>query len=422
MDSTTAVILILIMLTFSGLFSATETAFSSANKIRLKNLASQGDKRAARALELANSFDKVITAILIGNNVVNIASSSIGTVLFTKIFPENGVLISTAIMTLLVLTFGEILPKSIAKQNAERLSLVMATPLSGLLTLLSPLVFVFSKLASFVGNLFKTGSDEPSVTEDELKHIIEEIEEEGVLESQESDLVRSALEFDEIKLDKILIPRVHVVAIDKNTPIDEIREVFLSEMYSRLPVYDKTIDNIIGIITEKDFFRMLIEHKSDISELVQEVIYFSEFKPINEAMREMQREKTHLAVVVDQHGGTKGIVTLEDIIEELVGEIYDESDEVEEPMKKIGDDMYEIDAELAVEDMLERLDIAENSVECASTTVGGWVIDLFGYIPKKNETVSSGAFNFTVCDSSEHKINKLRLAINTAGDDDAVDG
>ncbi len=419
MDSATAAILILVMLLFSGLFSATETAFSSANKIRLKNLASQGDKRAKKALELANSFDKVITAILIGNNVVNIASSSVGTVLFTKIFPKNGVLISTAVMTVLVLIFGEILPKSIAKQNAERFSLFMAAPLSILLKVLSPLVFVFSKLACAVSNLFKNGSDEPSVTEDELKHIIEEIEEEGVLESQESDLVRSALEFDEIRLDKILIPRVHVVAVDEKASVDEIKEVFLSEMYSRIPVFDKTIDNIIGIITEKDFFRMLIEKKNDISDIIQEVIYFSEFKPINEAMREMQKAKTHLAVVVDQHGGTKGIVTLEDIIEELVGEIYDENDEIEEPMKKIDDNTYEIDAELAIEDMLEKLDVAENSVECASTTVGGWVTDLFGYIPKKDETIASGAFSFLVCDSSEHKINKIRLTIDISSDQDS---
>lgn len=416
MDSATAAILIFVMLVFSGLFSATETAFSSVNKIRLKNLSSQGDKRAEKALSLANSFDKVITAILIVNNVVNIASSSIGTVLFTQLFPKNGVLISTAVMTLLVLTFGEIMPKNLAKQHSESLCLVLAAPLQLLVTILTPLVFLFSKLASLVSKRFKTGESEPSVTEDELKHIIEEIEEEGVLEEQESDLVRSALEFDEIKLDKILIPRVHVVAIDVNASNDEIKEVFLSEMYSRIPVYDKTIDNIIGIITEKDFFRMLIEKKDDISEIVQEVIYFSEFKLINEAMREMQRAKTHLAVVVDQHGGTKGIVTLEDIIEELVGDIYDESDEIEEPMKLISEGVYEIDAEFSIDDMLERLEAPENSVECSSTSVGGWVTDLFGYIPKSGEEIESGAFFFTVLDSNEHKINKIRMKFTTKND------
>ncbi len=409
MDSTTAAILIFVMLLFSGIFSATETAFSSVNKIRLKNLAAQGDKRAEKALKLANSFDKVITAILIVNNVVNIASSSVGTVLFTQLFPKNGVLISTVIMTLLVLTFGEIVPKSLAKQHADGFCLILAAPLQMVVVMLTPVVFLFTKLSTFVNKLFSNGKNKPSVTEDELKHIIEEIEEEGVLEEQESNLVRSALEFDEIKLDRILIPRVHVTAVDVNTPTDEIRELFLSEMYSRMPVYDKTIDNIIGIITEKDFFRMLIEKKDNISEIVQEVIYFSEFKPINEAMREMQRAKTHLAVVVDQHGGTKGIVTLEDIIEELVGDIYDESDEVEEPMKRVADNIYEIDAEISIDDMLERLGMPEDSVECSSTSVGGWVTDLFGYIPKSNEEIESGAFFFTVLDSSEHKINKIRM-------------
>ncbi len=418
MDSTTAAILIFVMLLFSGIFSATETAFSSVNKIRLKNLAAQGDKRAEKALKLANSFDKVITAILIVNNVVNIASSSVGTVLFTQLFPKNGVLISTVIMTLLVLTFGEIVPKSLAKQHADGFCLILAAPLHMVVVMLTPVVFLFTKLSTFVNKLFSNGKNKPSVTEDELKHIIEEIEEEGVLEEQESNLVRSALEFDEIKLDRILIPRVHVTAVDVNTSVDEIREVFLSEMYSRIPVYDKTIDNIIGIITEKDFFRMLIEKKDNISEIVQEVIYFSEFKPINEAMREMQRAKTHLAVVVDQHGGTKGIVTLEDIIEELVGDIYDESDEVEEPMKLVADNVYEIDAEISIDDMLEKLGLPENSVECSSTSVGGWVTDLFGYIPKSGEEIENGAFFFTVLDSNEHKINKIRMKFELSTNED----
>ena len=248
------IILIAAMMLFSALFSGTETAYSSVNKIRLKNYEAQGNKKAKRALRLANRFDEVLTAVLIGNNIVNIAASSVSTLLFISIFGSNGAAISTVVITLLVLTFCEVLPKSYAKKNAEKIALSMASPLTFLVSLFKPLVFLLNKLSS----IFDKGEEVPSVTEDELKYMIDEIEEQGVIEEQESELVKSALEFDEITVNEILIPRVRVVGVEVNSTLAEIKEIFTSEMYSRLPVYEKSLDDILGIITSKAFFKMIV--------------------------------------------------------------------------------------------------------------------------------------------------------------------
>lgn len=404
------IILIIIAMIFSALFSSCETAFSSVNKIRLKNYAAQGDKRAEKALKIANSFEDALTTVLVGNNIVNITMASVSTVLFTTLFGSGAVGISTGVTTVLVLIFGEILPKSYAKENAERLSLFFAGPLSFLIILFKPIIFIFNKLAS----ILKNGKVEPSVTEDELKYIIEEIEEQGVLEEQEGDLVRSALDFDEITVNEILIPRVKVIGVEKNASIDEIKSLFIDEMYSRLPVYDKSLDNIIGMITNKRFFKMLAQGGNDITEIIQDVAHFSDLKLISEALRDMQRSKTHLAVVLDQYGGTKGIVTLEDIIEELVGEIYDENDEVIPSIVKISENEYEVSGDLSISDMLDQLGLDEDMIESTYTSVGGWVTELLEHIPEQNETAEYGAFKITVLQVKEQSVEKIRLIIDTS--------
>lgn len=408
----TKVIIIIVLLILSALFSGSETAFSSVNKIRLKNYAAQGNKRAEKALKIANAFDDALTAILIGNNIVNILSTSISTVLFTSILGSGGVGAATVVMTILVLIFGEITPKSYAKSHAESVALFMAEPLWLLIKLMTPFVYFFKILQ----NLLKPKNEQPTVTEDELKYMIEEIEEQGVLEEQESDLVRSALEFDEITVDEILIPRVNVVAVEKNESFEKIKELFLDEMYSRLPVYDKSVDNIIGVINNKSFFRLDAEGKENISEIIQDVIHLSDLKLISEALKEMQKNKMHMAVVLDQYGGTKGIVTMEDIIEELVGEIYDENDEVVDNFIKIGENEYEISGELSVNDMLENLGLPEGEIESASNTVGGWVMELLSHVAAEGETAESGAFKLTVLSAGENKIKKIRLVISTESD------
>lgn len=409
------IILVVVMMVFSALFSSTETAFSSVNKLRLKNYASQGNKKAARALKLANKFDDVLTAVLIGNNIVNIATSSVSTLIFINLIGKNGAAVSTVVVTVLVLVFCEVLPKSYAKRNAEKLALLFAGPLSVLVMIFKPFVVMLNGLSS----LLSKGSEEaPSVTEDELKYMIDEIEEQGVIEEQESELVKSALEFDEITVNEILIPRVKIVGVEIGMSLDEIQELFITEMYSRLPVYEKSLDDIVGIITNKAFFKMLIEGGTDIRNIIQDVTHITDTKLISETMRDMQRSKVHLAVVTDQYGGTKGIVTLEDIIEELVGDIYDEDDEIVSLIRMIEPDKYEVDGDMSINRLLEKLDLDDDLIQTDYTTVGGWVTDVMEHIPEAGEAAETGIFRITATAVNELTVEKIILEIKKPLDEE----
>ena len=377
--------------------------------------AAQGDKKARRALALAEAFDRALTAILIGNNLVNILSASLGTIFFTQMFGEGGVGISTMAMTVLVLIFGEILPKSYAKAHAEQMARFFAGPLTALIFLLTPLIALFNLLSRLV----QSKKGEPTVTEDELKVIVEQIEEEGVLEEQESDLVRSALEFDETTVNEVLVPRVKITAVPQNAEIAEVKRVFLEERYSRLPVYDGTLDDITGFITEKDFFALLEEGGTSLAPIIQKMIRLPEFAHISEAMKQMQRAKMHMALVIDQYGGTKGIVTLEDIIEELVGEIYDEADEIEPMLTKERENCYIVSGEYSVSDLLDALELPGDKVEAESTSVGGWVTELAGHIAEVGETVSGDWFRITVLQMDEQRVQRVRLHILTPPQDES---
>jgi CBS domain containing-hemolysin-like protein len=405
--------LIILMLIFSACFSASETAFSTVSRVRLKTLAEAGSKRARRASAIAENYEKTITTILIGNNIVNILSASIGTVIFTGIFGENGVGISTAVMTVLVLIFGEVLPKTYAKTFAERTSLTFAGFLSVMIWIFTPLSFLFGLIQKGVVKMAGK-STSPSITEDELKIIVGEIEDEGVLEEQESRLVRSALEFDDITAEKILIPRTKVAAVSRFDDVEKIRKIFIEERYSRLPVYEETIDNIIGVLHEKDFFGLIADGVEfhNIEKLIQKTLYVTEMTHISEVLSLMQKTKIHMAVVKDQYGGTGGIVTLEDILEELVGEIYDESDEVIPSVVKVSDNVYDVMADLNFEDFLEQLGLPVNLIESDVYTIGGWAMELFGKIPEKGEVVTSGVFTVTVLESNNQAISKVRIKID----------
>ncbi len=410
------IVLIVVLIGLSAFFSSCETAFSSVSKVRLKNYASQGNKNAKKALNIVENFDKALTTILIGNNIVNIASSSIATVLFTKTFGAGGVGIATMVMTVVVLIFGEITPKTFAKENSEKLSLAFAPYITLLIKVLTPIVWLFTQLKNLMGK-FYSNTEQPSVTEDELKYIIEEIEEQGVLEEQESDLVRSALDFDDITVNEILTPRVKVVSVDINTPVEEVKNIFLTEMYSRLPVYEKNIDNIIGIITEKEFFHMENEGKSNISEIVQDVLHVSELKLISEVLKEMQLKKSHMAVVMDQYGGTKGIITIEDILEQLVGEIYDENDEVVSTITPLPDGSYEVSGEVTINELLKHLDLPDDYISTNATTVNGWVSEVFGYIPTNDETITKDNYTIKVLSTTKHHVKSIQLRFAPTTDD-----
>ncbi len=406
-----AIILLIIM---SAFFSATETAFSSVNKIRLKHEASNGNKKAARALKIAENFDKTLTTILVGNNIVNILSTSLGTVICTELFGAKGVGIATAAMTVLILIFGEIMPKSLAKENAEKFALAFGGLLNVFIVVLTPVTFIFRGLKNLVSKIFKSGSDAPSVTEDELKYIIDEIEEEGVLEEQESDLVRSALEFDDKNVSEVLIPRVRITAVEKNDSLEHIRELFFTEQYSRMPVYEKNIDNIIGFIHERDFFKLTVsdEHADGIESIIHEVIYITEFQTVSEVLARMQKEKIHMAIIKDQYGGTYGMVTMEDLIEELLGEIYDETDEEDHSFIKISDNEYDAAADFNLREFEEKLGLPEDTIKSESYTLGGWALELFGRIPQAGDEVKDGVFTLKVLEAEENRIIRLKITVD----------
>lgn len=403
---------IVLLLAVSAVCSATETAFSSANRIRLKNLAAGGSKRAAKALEITENYDKALTAILIANNVVNIASSALATVFFTERFGAGSVGLATLVMTVLVLIFGEILPKSLAKENSENFSIFMAPLLSAFMLVITPLIFVFSGINSLASRLFGSRGAQPSVTEEELKTIIEEIEDEGVLEEQESDLVRSALEFDEITISKVLVPRVSIIGVERGESLDSVKELFIQTKFSRLPVYEGTLDSIVGVIHQADFFELYLTGGGDIGSIMKPPVFVTEKKRISDALRELQRAKQHMAVVIDEYGGTEGICTLEDIIEELVGEIYDESDDEDTSFIRLAENRYKVAANLSVSDLLDRLELPEDTISTERTTVGGWIMELLERIPEPNEFVRSGRFDMTVRMADEQRIDSVILKLN----------
>ncbi|MEG1994024.1 MAG: hemolysin family protein, partial [Oscillospiraceae bacterium] len=387
MDSDGAMYMLLcILIMLSAFFSAAETTFLSVNKIRLKNYADNGNKKAETALKIADNYDSTLSTILVGNNVVNIASASVATVLFTKLIGESyGAAVSTVVMTILVLVFGEVLPKSFAKANAEKISLVIAAPLYFCIVILKPIVVIFVKLTEFAKKLSKAEA-EPSVTEEELKYIIESIEEEGVLEQEESELVRSALEFDDITVKEILTPRVDIVAVEIDDSIDDAIEVIKENGYSRMPVYEKSIDKVVGIIRARDILLAKLSGRNlKIRDMIKDCLFIHKNMNISQLLNSFQEKNMHVAIVSDDYGGTMGLVTMEDVLEELVGDIWDEYDEVVEEFVEIGDNEYEISGNLDVYEMLDRLNISEKGFDCDYSTVGGWVIENLEKIPTEGD-------------------------------------
>ena len=349
MDDGLLYFLLVLLIGGSAFFSASETALSTINRVRMKNAAEEGDKKAKKVLKIADDYERTISTILIGNNIVNIAASSLATVLLMKIFPVNGAAVSTVIMTVLVLIFGEVTPKTFAKQNADKLAGYVAGPIDFLRTLFSPLVFLLVKLTNLLTSK-SVAEDKPSVTEEELKSIIETIEEEGVLEEGESDLVQSALEFDEIEVQEVLTPRVDMIAFDLEDPWEELLHLVCSEGISRFPVYEESIDHIIGVVRAKDVLLAEVGGKRDVRRLITPVMFVHRTMNISKLLNDMRRSKMQMAIVTDDYGGTLGLVTMEDCLEELVGEIWDEYDQVEEDFVPLGDDVYEVSGDYNVYD------------------------------------------------------------------------
>lgn len=375
-----------ILLAFSAFFSASETALSSANKIRLKTRAEDGDRKAARALELIEGYDKTLSAILVGNNVVNLYSASIATAAAIAMFGEKGSAIATAITTVLVLIFGEILPKSFAKDHSETFSLAVAAPLSFIRTILTPVVWIFIQIKQLFTGRNSGMNLQPSVTEDELKTIIDTVEEEGVLSEQETDIIQSAIDFDNTTVQEILVPRVDVVAVEMNTPTEDILSTCLDNGYSRIPVYQNSIDNIVGVLHAKDLLNCLAKNKPIVvSELMRDVMFVYRTKRINSLLADFRRTKQHIAIVTDDYGGTVGLVTLEDVLEELVGEIWDETDSAEVPIRAISENKWEVQGDVNIEDLFETIGFSDRNFDCDYSSVAGWVLDVLEHIPVAGE-------------------------------------
>ncbi len=401
-----------VLIALSAFFSASETAFSSMNEIRMKNYAKEGNKKAKTALKIAQNYDKALSTILIGNNIVNIASASLGTVIATILFGANGAWISTIAMTILVLIFGEILPKSFAKENAENFALKVAGVLHFLMKLFSPLVWFFISLRKLVAG--KKEKEQPSVTEEELKVIMQEIQDEGVLEEQESELAQSALEFDEIDVDEIFTPRVDVAAVDVEMEPEEVKNLFFTCKFSRMPVYEGQIDNVIGILHEREFLSKLLSGEPiDLRSLAREALFIPQSLKISLALAELQKKKQQMAIVVDDYGGTAGVITVEDILEELVGEIWDEDEEIEEDVVLIAEQVYEVNAQANIYDVFDQVGVQykEKELSGGSNTVGGWILDTLQDIPEENETFSFHNVTVTVKEMEDQRIQTVRMEV-----------
>lgn len=399
----TVAIVILVMC--SAYFSATETAFTSLNTIRMKTWAENGDKRAARALAVGEDYDKLLSSILIGNNIVNITATTISTLLFTKIFVTYGATISTVVITIVVLIFGEISPKSVAKEFPERFAMFSAPILRVIILVLTPLNFLFSMWKKLLSKIFKPSGDD-GITEEELMGIVDQAESEGGLDAHEGDLIRASIEFNELDVSDILTPRVDLVAVDEESTMQEVGALFVENGYSRLPVYHETIDNIIGVIHQKDFYKARVRGEDRLAMIKSPVVYTTPNTKIFKLLRILQMNKVHMAVVVDEYGGTEGIVTLEDILEELVGEIWDEHDEVTEFLRKQPDGSYNIDCTTDLDDMY---DLFEIKGECEASTVSGWVLEQIDRIPKQGDHFIAEGLEVTVTAVDNRRVMEINV-------------
>ncbi|MCM3759812.1 hemolysin family protein [Alkalihalobacillus oceani] len=404
--------LFFILLILSAFFSSVETAFSSANKIRLKSYADENRPGAKKALYIIENFDKALSTILVGNNLVNIAAATISAQLATDLFgPSTGVFVSTFVVTILVLIFGEIMPKSFAKEFAEPFSLRVSGILMILITILTPVTWVFLQLRKAVSLLIRNKQATPSITEEELKVMVQMSEDEGVLNENEKELVHRSLDFDDILVGEILKPRMDITAINLNQSAEEIKEIFFRERFSRLPVYDGTIDHIIGILSERDFLTAYIQDSNvDIPSLIREPLLVVESMKISALLPELQKNKIHMAIVIDEFGGTSGLVTLEDILEEIVGEIWDEHDETIKLVKQLDPQTYLFHADYSLDDFARLM-----NVELPNTsyyTLGGWIVEEFQRIPAKGDQFTYEHLSLHVEETENRRLRLIKVTLH----------
>lgn len=410
------VLIILVLL--SSFFSASETAFTSLNRSRLKTRMQDDkrtpsqQKRSEKALKMSDDYDRILFTLLIGNNIVNISASTIATLLFINIMNGNAAAptVSTIVLTAVILVFGEVVPKTLAKERPEAYAETFGGLVQLFIYVLWPVCIIFRGLKKLLVKIFKLQKAE-GVTEEEILNIVEEASEDGALNKSESELISNAIEFHDCEVGEILVPRVNVIAIPLDMPMEKIKGVFLKNGYSRLPVYTDSIDHIVGMVHEKDFLNSLDRGDKNVTSIIKKVAIATEHMKISTLLKVFQKSKVHMAVVVDEYGGTLGIVTLEDVLEELVGEIWDEHDEVVEYFEKISDDTYRVDANADLGDFFELFSIEAEDDDFDSQTVGGWVVEKLGDMPKRNASFDFEHLHIVVTRCSQRKVSELKVVV-----------
>ncbi len=414
MDSSDSITLLVMLfcIVMSAFFSATETAFSSLNRIRLKNMAENGNKRAALVLKMSDDYDKLLSTILVGNNIVNITLSSMATLFFVKMLNDNdlGATVSTVVITIVVLIFGEISPKSLAKETPEKFAMFSAPIMRVFLVVLTPVNFLFSQWKKLL-NLLIRSDDTPSITEEELLTIVEEAEQDGGIDESESELIRSAIEFNDLQVVDIFTPRVDIEAVAIDADRQTIAEKFSQTGFSRLPIYEDTVDNIVGIIHLKDFYARVYNTDMPLASIIKPAVFITRTMKIYDLLRLLQKEKSHMAVISDEYGGTVGVVTMEDILEELVGEIWDEHDEVVEEFQKIAENRYRIVCSANLDEMIELFDLEEDE-ESDVTTVSGWVMEALGRIPSQGDEFDFENLHVIVTKTDGRRVLEIEVVVS----------
>lgn len=396
---------LLICVALSAFFSASETAFMAVKRTRLKTLQQNGDKRAEIAWNLTEDYDRLLTTVLVGNNIVNIAGTAIATVFFTSLIGNAGATVSTVVMTILILLIGEVAPKMIAKQSPEKISIHVARPMQTLQKLLTPVNALFVLWQKFVRKIFNPQTDDTPI-EEEIITMVDEAQTEGGMDEHEGELIRSAVEFNDSDALDIMTPRVDVEALEDTASMDEAEELFRRSGYSRLPVYHEDMDHIVGILHEKDFYRARHAGVQGIIRIMVPPVYAPATLELSRLLKLFQNTRTHMVVVLDEFGGTEGIVTLEDVLEELVGEIYDEHDDVTEDVVTLEDGSIQVNGGLPLEELCDILNI-ENNYE--ADTVGGWAAEVLGQIPTVGMEFDTGLIHGTVTGMDRRRVTSVRV-------------
>lgn len=409
-DGISLVISLIALICLSSYFSAAETAFNYFNKTRIKALANSGNKKALGLISLSEDYDRILYTIVVGSNISKITSVSLAVILFVDLFPSYGVLISIILMSIFVIAFGEICPKTFANQNPDSFLLSTVSVLKFFVVIFAPFNFVLSLWKRFLCIVFKK-HESPSTPDDELRTMIEKVESEGIIGKHEGELMRSVIEFDDLNAEDIYVPRIDIVAVEETDTIDEIKEVFIKTGFSRLPVYRESVDRIIGVIHEKEFYRLVNKKMTSIDEIIKTVLYVTSNKKISSLLRELQQAKSHMAIVVDEYGGTEGLVTLEDILEELVGDIWDEHDEILDYFKKIDENKYIVSCNADIDDMIEYLGLELDCKYDDVSTVNGFVIKCFDKIPDVGDTIVTDNIKITVTKAESKRVNEICIEI-----------